>query len=84
MTVHRLTAGLLRVALLNVLAGSGGAGLAAVRTAEVLQVSPEGLQAGVDAGACSQHRLLPVGQGFVFVHLRQWFCSHAVIQELHS
>lgn len=51
--MHRLTAGLVRVALLDVLAGSGGAGLAAVRTTEVLQVSPEGLQAGVDTGACS-------------------------------
>lgn len=83
-TVQRLTAGLLRVALLDVLAGSGRAGLAAIRTAEVLQVSPEGFQAGVDAGACPQYRLLPVGQGFVFVHLRQRFCSHAIIQELQS
>lgn len=83
-TRRSLTALLLRVALLDVLAGFGGVRLAAVRTAEVLQVSPEGLEGGVDPGVPTQEGLVPVGKSFVFVDLWKWISSHAVIEELHG
>lgn len=64
-----LTALHLWVALPDVLAGFGGVGLAAVRSAEVLQTSPEGLQRGVDSGVGTQGGLVLVGKGFVSVHV---------------
>lgn len=64
-----LTALHLGVALPEVLAGFGGVGLGAVRIAEVLQTSPEGLERGVDPGVGPQGGLVPVGKSFVSVHV---------------
>lgn len=81
-----LTALFLRVALLDVLAGFCRVHLAAVRTAEVLQMSTEGLQCGVDSSVCAQGSLVLIGKSFVFVHLWKWrrISSHFVLDEFHG
>ena len=61
-----LTALLLGVAQLDVLAGFGRVHLAAVRDAQVVQMSTERLQGGVDAGVRAEGRRLLIGKGFVF------------------
>lgn len=66
-----LTACFLRVTLLDVLAGFRRVHLAAVRTAEVLQMSTEGLQCGVDSSVCTQDGLVLIRKGFIFVELRK-------------
>lgn len=84
--VQILTAAFLWVAVLDVLAGFGRVPLAAVRTAEVLQISTEALQCGVDAGVCPQCGRVLVGKGFIFVELgkQRRFGGHSVLNEFHG
>lgn len=73
-----LTAPFLRIALPDVLAGLGRVRLAAVRTAQVLQVSVEGLQRGSDTRFGTQDVI--VGLSFVLVELwRRWRISGVVV-----
>ena len=59
------------VALLDVLAGFGRVGLAAVGAAQVLQSSVEGLECGVDPRVGAQRVGRVVGQRLVPVELRE-------------
>jgi len=76
-----LTARLLGVALLDVPAGFPRVQLAAIRTAEGLQMSAEGLQRGVDSGVRAQGGRLLIGEGFVLIELRKMrrLGSHVVL-----
>lgn len=81
-----LTAVFLRVALLDVLAGFRRVHLAAVGTAEVLQIPAEALQRGVDAGVRPQRGRVLVGKGFVFVEFWRWrrIRGYGIVDEFHS
>lgn len=76
----------MRVALLDVLAGLSWVHLAAIRTAEVLQMSAEGLQCGMDTSFCTQGSLVLIGKGFIFVKLWRWrrISGHIVLDEFLS
>lgn len=57
------------VALLDVLAGFGGVGLAAIGTLHVLQVSTEALQRGLDALVCPEDGRGIIGTRLIVVEL---------------